>query len=913
LSEPTTPPLTMIGERYRIEREIGRGGMAIVYLCEDLDRERRVAVKVLRREVANAVANERFLREIEFASTLHHPQIPAVLDSGEINGLPYYVMTYLEGESLRAKITRDRQVPIEDAVKIACAVVDPMDYAHQRGILHRDIKPENIILTAEGVYVLDFGVARAIVEAAGDRLTSTGVAIGTPAYMSPEQALGDSDLDSRSDIYALGCVLYEMIAGLPPFVGATPQAVISRRFAAPAARLSEVREGIPVALEHAIAKALAKAPADRWSTAADFGRALAACPPAWTGEQIVAPPAIRRRPWQRIAILPAILVAAGGIFAWTTLHRGALAEGINHIAEWNFSAAESELRRAVAKSPTDARAHLWLAQVLMLQGTPVEEWKSLVLQIGNRRFSLNPADRQRTDALLSAVNGNVDEACRLFGALRKTEETESENIASSLSYADCMRGDTRVVHDAASASGYRFRTSYQAADSVYTSMLEGSGTLAASYAVILPRLEQVLVMHKNQFRRGILVGEEPVRLLALPRLLGDTLAYIPYPVSGSGNPWRTQNTNAIDAALARNGERLRAYALAWIKAAPNDGGPHEMLGRVLEASGDLTGENFSAIAEVRRARMLPPASAASKGNEYLRQVRLGSDQVRLYVKLGSFDKAGALADSLLGRPIPGSLADGSRFAATGLLTTLAALRGRPLHAIELNVRSGEGFQIFLPNGQFAALPRLVIPDAIALSQYAAAGGPRDSILAMKARFSDKLSAVIPAGDLQSFVIGALRRPLTLAASVVGPDAAVELGPTSDPFVLALKGYAEKDIPRAKRYLDSLRELHKDYPPGVITMDVVYGEAWLRSEIGDAEGAALQLDRGLRGLPAALPYSVKSYEVVAALVRAMALRAELAHQAHDSALAKRWADAVLLLWGNGDATTAATVARMREIH
>jgi hypothetical protein len=283
------------------------------------------------------------------------------------------------------------------------------------------------------------------------------------------------------------------------------------------------------------------------------------------------------------------------------------------------------------------------------------------------------------------------------------------------------------------------------------------------------------------------------------------------------------------------------------------------------------------------------------------------------VKAGAFDKAGALADSLLAPPLPNGLSEGARFDARRSLTTLAALRGRPSRAIELDPRSGEGVSFFLPNGQVATLPRQVLPDAIALSQYAAVGGSADSILAIKARLADKLSSLVPSGALQSYMAGALLRPLSLAAPVVGPSPAVQLGPTSDMFVLALKAYAENDIPRTRRYLDSLQTLHEDYPPGEITMDVVYGEAWLRSEIGDAAGAAQQLDRGLRGLSAAPPNSLKRYDVVAALVRAMALRADLAHRTHEPALAKRWADAVLLLWGNGDAITAPTVARMRQLH
>jgi len=267
-------PPAIIADRYIVERLLGRGGMATVYLCVDKVEGTRVAVKVLRPEIGSAVVVERFLREIDLASHLDHIRIPQVLDSGVVNDLPFYVMPYVEGETLRSRLDREKQLPIPDAVRIAQGVAGPMTHAHALGFVHRDIKPDNILLAPDGVYVLDFGVARAIIESAGDRLTSTGVAVGTPAYMSPEQALADEDLDARSDIYSLGCVLYEMIAGIPPFVGATPQAVMTRRFVANAPPLHETRESVPEHIERAVAKSLMRSPADRWQTAEQFSAAL---------------------------------------------------------------------------------------------------------------------------------------------------------------------------------------------------------------------------------------------------------------------------------------------------------------------------------------------------------------------------------------------------------------------------------------------------------------------------------------------------------------------------------------------------------------------------------------------------------------------------------------------------------------
>jgi serine/threonine-protein kinase len=206
-----------LADRYRIERELGSGGMATVYLAEDLKHHRQVAVKVLRPELAAALGAERFLREIEITANLNHPHILPLLDSGEADTFLYYVMPYVEGESLRDRLVREKQLPIDDSLKIASEVADALGFAHEHNVIHRDIKPENILLEAKHAVVADFGVARAIDAAGETKLTETGIAIGTPAYLSPEQASGEPELDGRSDIYALGCVLYEMLAGQAPF------------------------------------------------------------------------------------------------------------------------------------------------------------------------------------------------------------------------------------------------------------------------------------------------------------------------------------------------------------------------------------------------------------------------------------------------------------------------------------------------------------------------------------------------------------------------------------------------------------------------------------------------------------------------------------------------------------------------
>ena len=263
-----------LADRYVIERELGQGGMATVYLAQDRKLGRAVALKVLKPELAASLGGERFLREIEIAAKLTHPHILTLYDCGEAGGQLYYTMPFVEGESLRDRLEREKQLPLDHALQITKEVADALGYAHALGLVHRDIKPENILFEAGHAVVADFGIARAV-SAAGARLTETGLAVGTPAYMSPEQAAGSQDLDGRSDLYALGCVLYEMLSGETPYTGPTPQAILAKKLSEPLPRVSVVRDSVPPAIEAALNKALARTPADRFATAQQFAASLA--------------------------------------------------------------------------------------------------------------------------------------------------------------------------------------------------------------------------------------------------------------------------------------------------------------------------------------------------------------------------------------------------------------------------------------------------------------------------------------------------------------------------------------------------------------------------------------------------------------------------------------------------------------
>jgi len=269
---------TALIRSYRIERELGQGGMATVYLARDLKHERQVAIKVLRPELAQALGPERFLREIRTTANLRHPHILPLYDSGDAGGALFYVMPFIEGESLRDRLNRERRLPVEDALRIAREVADALGYAHSRGIIHRDIKPENILLESAHAVVADFGIARAVSAAGAGSLTQTGLAVGTPAYMSPEQVLADSALDGRSDLYSLGCVLYEMLTGEPPFAAATTQRTIARRLTEPPPVLAQSHPELPPHLSNALGRVLATEPAERPATAADFAASLSPWP-----------------------------------------------------------------------------------------------------------------------------------------------------------------------------------------------------------------------------------------------------------------------------------------------------------------------------------------------------------------------------------------------------------------------------------------------------------------------------------------------------------------------------------------------------------------------------------------------------------------------------------------------------------
>ncbi len=421
----------VLADRYALERELGRGGMATVYLAQDRKHHRPVAVKVLKPELAAALGPERFLREIAIAARLNHPHILPLHDSGEAEGFLYYVMPYGEGESLRGRLMREPHLPVDEALTIAREVADALSYAHSHDVIHRDIKPENILLSSGHALVADFGIARAITAAGGDKLTSTGIGVGTPDYMSPEQAAGTGHLDGRSDIYGLGCVVYEMLAGEPPYTGPSAQAILAKRLSEPVPHLRTLRD-VPEAVEQAVTKALARAPADRFATATEFAHALTAPSPTKARPR-------RRRFWIVVASSSAIVAFGFGVLALAPREKLAILRtlmtrkpAILHARRVVVAPFENMTGDSSLAQLGDMAAD-WITQGLMLTGA---------VEVVDARTALVTAKIvEATPRLLRTGNR----------ALALAEETGAATVVSGRYYhdGDTLRFQTQIT-DAAS-------------------------------------------------------------------------------------------------------------------------------------------------------------------------------------------------------------------------------------------------------------------------------------------------------------------------------------------------------------------------------------------------------------------------------------------------------------------------------
>ncbi len=672
-----------LADRYALERELGRGGMAVVFLARDPRHDRAVAIKVLRHEIAAALGAERFLREIQIAAKLHHPHILPLYDSGAAGDLLYYVMPYVEGESLRQRLDRETQLPLDDALAITRQVAGALAYAHSHDVVHRDIKPENILLESGEAVVADFGIARAITAASGDKLTQTGFAIGTPLYMSPEQAAGGGAIDGRSDLYSLGCVLYEMLAGHPPFFGGTAQAILARHALDPVPPLRTARGTVSGAVEQALDRALAKSPADRYTTALQFAEALGGSgrsmvPPAGGGSRrlraalgvglalaALGAGLVLRRPWRhtpQAAVGAPAYAASVAVLPFESIGGGREDEYFSDGMTDEIITQLAQIRELKVISRTSVVAlkgsHLTLSRIADTLGV------DHVLEGSARRAG----GRVRVNAQLIAAKTDAHLWARTYERDLKDVFRVQEEIAGDVSRAllasvqglrplsPGSRTEQPAAYDAYLRGTYwrqqRTRDGLLRAMQAFQEALAVDSLYAPAYAGLSSALSLFVLYQYSG-------GPEPVTALARAIVLADRAIALDSSLAEgfAARGWALTNAGvSVDTAIR---DLARAVALR-----PNSGQAHSFY---VAALGDA-GRYEDAVAEAQTATELDPLAPAF--HIALSSAELGAR--RYDVALREARRAGVLETA----PLPVRI----RFEGLALL-----LLGRPAECLALNL------------------------------------------------------------------------------------------------------------------------------------------------------------------------------------------------------------------------------------
>ncbi len=890
---PARPSKTrgaLIANRYIVERLLGRGGMATVYLAHDRLVDRPVALKILRRELANSAAKERFTREIGVIGRLRHAHIVPLHDSGVYDELPFYVMAYIEGESLQERVARDGALPIADVARFGAQVAEALAYAHREGVLHRDVTPGNILIADDNAYVADFGIARLFNESTKVRTTEAGFILGTPTYMSPEQASGERECDGRSDIYSLGCVLYEVATGTPPFAGPTTQAIIAGRFGAPPPPAATLREDVPADLSDAIARAMMTSPGDRFQSAAEMCAALQASTPP---EPMRARSRRRGRAWNLVAM--AALAASALLGAayvagtrWEPLREqlGRLsmnrARGLVATGEW--ARADTVLRRLLERDPSSAAAHLWLAQAGALAAAtaaePTDEWKSEVALAEERRATLDTIERVRLAALRAYADGASDAARERF---RQLVAADPANVATRLALADAFFNDSLVEPDAGSPSGWRFRGSWAGASRTIESALDLRPRSPAMRAAAYERLSHVLIT-SSRYRRGRSASDGGRAFAGFPSLDADSLAFVPYPMDELTSVLAESRNTTLAAARQRNRDRLRQVAADWVAELPNDASAHRAYATALAAVGMLVAPRANvpdALSEIRLARNL--------AHDARSRLFAGAEEVRLLIRARRVGEARALADTLIIEGVPQATDESEALAA------LAALRGNARRAIAFQAMSTGGSQVRLTNGRSWAIPSTIAPPFTALEIFAAIGRQPDSIIAAR----DRLEAVVRrdvAPDLIPIVRASLlMRSLTLAAPTVGAGILGDLDPGNNLIAGLIQQMAKRDTVALRHGLLAVDTLRRYRDGASVSIDGAYLLSWLRLAVADTAGAERQMDAVLEQFRALTDGPPTDLTGSAVVVRLMRQRADVAERRHETAVARRWRAAADTLW------------------
>lgn len=882
---------TTIANRYIVERMLGRGGMASVYLAHDRLVDRPVALKILRRELKNSVAMERFTREIGVIARLSHAHIVPLHDSGMYEELPFYVMAYIDGETLQDRVLREGPLPIGDVVRLGAQVAEALAYAHREGVLHRDVTPGNILLADANAYVVDFGVARLFHESTEVRTTQSGFILGTPAYMSPEQASGELEFDGRSDLYSLGCVLYECTTGTPPFTGATPQAVIAGRFGPPPLPVHVLRTDAPAELSDAIARSMQSVPAERFQTASEMSTALAAAAPAdeW-------PARVRRRRGgaRRALSILVLLVSAvlgAGYLArtrWAPLRARmnavAIDRAIAQMGRGEWSRAEGSLRAVISRDPANAVAHLWLAQTGALAATLAEEpdvqWKAAIVLAEDGQATMDSVQRLRLSALRAYADGAHDVARERY---RRLVALEPANVATRLALADAFLNDSFVERDPAGASVWRFRGSWEGAARALQSALDLQPRSPLMRAAIHDRLRHALITN-TRYRPGRTNTGTERAFAAFPSLDADTVAYVPYTLAEVASGIAESRNTTLSEAQRRNRDHLRRVAAAWVDDLPNDPAAHRAYAIALAEEGILSSPRAGApdaVREIRLARVLARDASA--------RLTTGALEVRLLVRAGRLAEARALADSLIGMTAPQSNEGGQ------ILAALSTLRGDARGAVAFLSMSIESERVHLTDGRQWAVPPPVVKPWRMLEAYAAVGRSPDSIVVARKRLDDVIRRDV-APDMVAIVRTSLMiRSLTLAAPAVGAGVLDDVEPGRNLIAGLIRLVALGDLAGLRRGLQSIDSLRSARDAASLSIDGAYLLSWLRLVSADTTGAERQMDTALEQLGALTDRPPTDLVSSALVARLMSQRADVAQRRGHEAVAIRWRAAADTLW------------------
>ena len=887
--------------RYEIARQLGRGASAVVVQARDVERDGDVALKVLVPEFATALGPARFLREIRLATRLQHPYIVPVLDSGEWQGWLYYAMPVITGTSLRARIVGERQLPVADAVQYAGEIADALRHAHEEGVLHRDVKPENILLAGGHACLADFGIARAVTPTSGEEITSTGVVVGTPTYMSPEQAAGAS-VDGRSDQYSLACVLFEMLAGIPPFVGSTEQSVIMQRIANPAPPLHQFRPAVGQGLADVVARALETTPADRYPSMAVFAQALkdAAERPS---ARIAASPAPARPRWTRPATVAASLVLAGalGAGAWWGFraNREALAAAgsVSFMAEPDSTVAPTardlyrrarddfatgRVDRAIAgfaragdADPSFALAPLWQAQLIQWGAARPDapDWLVPATRAMRSRARLGARDAHHALALVALGDERYADACREFGEVVRAD---SQSFAGWLGAGECRRLDRAVVADQRSPSGWRFRAEFSDAVRAYSEAL----ALAPGEQVGSAFRRAVRVFQYSAsavIRPGSAIPPDSMAFLAYPELVHDTVAFVPHPVARAASLDPMTAPRSRGAALRRVQDMELAFVRGWIQKMPGSVDALAAYSLALESRGDLadaSGAAPDALSLIRTAR--------ARNTDARQAIPLQAAEVRLLTKLGRFTEAGRVADSALRSAVV-------RDELAGTLAALGALQGRERETAEHLKALWSGTDRGQPGVPLSpGIVDRLAPFVAAVEAGACNAAHLDSL----ERGVRGIIATMEEPRQRAQVSASLVDDVLLSATVCTDGASARrLQRFDNPFARLANAAARRDRATVGALLARLDASRAGNSRANLSWDIVALEGWALGSTGAVQHAAARLDSSLASLAFSSTGLTTEVRLAGGLRRTLQLRSALAAQLGDTATRARWQSAL----------------------